>query len=240
MTHMQRYMCSRFFIDYKTIREQLHVIAQYVGTHYLPSSITTNFYTANNSNEIAHIQYYLQHRLINSKYGSEQIDPVDLMNARLCLLFLEHLGQVIQQSTVCLTHEDRQLLQYNIYLLKDHYYFEYDRLSQTDAQHFQKYHAGNHSQYRHYSSSNSSRSVMEEWNFFSPSPLVFQSSPSSLSSKSYGAYRSYAQRNHRHPTNPSYGQARNYPNGQGAYRQKQSWWREIVILWCCNSLRESN
>ncbi len=156
---MQRYMCSRFFIDYKTIREQLHVIAQYVGTHYLPSSITTNFYTANNSNEISQIQYYLHNCLMNSKYNSEPIDQVELTNARLCLLFFEHLFVVVQQSTVCLTHEDRDLLLYNIHLLKEYYHFEYERLFQGDNQHFQKYHAYNHPHYHPNSSSNSSRSV---------------------------------------------------------------------------------
>ena len=160
MGHMQRYMCSRFFIDYKTIREQLHVIAQYVGTHYLPSSITTNYFTTNNSNEIPQSQYHLQNRLINSKYDSDQIDQVDLINARLCLRFFENLLVVIQQSTVCLTHEDRALLLYNIQILRDHYHYEYERLFQNDSQHFQMYHAYNpHQHYRPNSSSNSSRSV---------------------------------------------------------------------------------
>jgi hypothetical protein len=156
---MQRYMCSRFFIDYKTIREQLHVIAQYVGTHYLSSSITTNFYTANNSNEISQTQYYLQNRLINSKYDHEQIDQMDLINVRICLLFFEHLIAVIQQSTVCLTHEDRELLLYNIHILKENYHYEYHHLFRYDNHHIQKYHVYNHPHYCPNSSSNSSRSV---------------------------------------------------------------------------------
>jgi hypothetical protein len=151
-------MCSRFFIDYKTIREQLHVIAQYISTHYLPSSIISNFYTTNNSNEVLQSQYYQQNQLINSKYDLEQIDQIDLINARLCLLFFEHLAAVIQQSTVCLTNEDRELLLYNIHFLKESYHYEYERLFRDDSQHHQKYHAYNHQHYIN-SSSNSSRSV---------------------------------------------------------------------------------
>jgi hypothetical protein len=149
-------MCSRFFIDYKTVREQLHVIAQYVGTHYLPSSITTNFYTSNNSNEISQMQYYLHNRLMSSKYDIEQNDQNDYINATLCLLFFEHLFGVVQQSTVCLTHEDRDLLLYNIHMLKEYYHMEYERVFRNDNQHFQKYHPY---PYQTNSSSNSSRSV---------------------------------------------------------------------------------
>jgi hypothetical protein len=152
-------MCSRFFIDYKTIREQLHVIAQYISTHYLPTSVISNFYTTNNSNEIFHPHQYQQNQLINSKYDSEQTDQIDLINARLCLLFFEHLVNVIQQSTVCLSHEDRDLLLYNIHILKENYHFEYEHLFRNDTHHHQKYHAYNHQQYRINSSTHSSRSV---------------------------------------------------------------------------------
>ena len=214
MTHMQRYMCSRFFIDYKTVREQLHVIAHYIGTHYLPTSITTNFYTANNSSEISYIHYHLQHRLMNARCDSEPIDQINLINARFCLGFLKHLIDIIQQSTVCLTHEDRELLLYNICLLRDSYHFEYERLFQNDAQHFQKYYPCNFSRY---SSTNSSRSVSVTTNE-SSFIFVFQSSPSSLSSKSHGSYRPHAQRNHRYPTSHS----RMYSNNQSSYRQRPS------------------
>jgi len=159
MTHMQRYMCSRFFIDYKTIREQLHVISQYISTHYLPSSTITNLYTLNNSNEIFHCHSYQKTQLINSKYNSQQIDQIDLINARLCLLFFEHLSSVIQQSTVCLTHEDRELLLYNIQILNDYYHYEYEHLFHEDSHHHQKYHVYNHPHYCINSSTNSSRSV---------------------------------------------------------------------------------
>ncbi len=159
MTHVQRYMCSRFFIDYKTIREQLYVIAQYVATHYLSSSTTTNFYTVNNSTDLLQSQYYQQNQLINSKYDSQQVDEIDLINARLCLLFFETLAAIIQQSTVCLTHEDRDLLLYEMHVLKENYHFEYEHLFRNDNQHFQKYHVYNHQHYCANSSTNSSRSV---------------------------------------------------------------------------------
>lgn len=159
MTHMQRYMCSRFCIDYKTLPEQLHVIVQYVATHYLPSSIVTNFYSTNTSNEVFNPHLNRQNLLQNSTYNSQQIDQIDLINARLCLLFFEHLSNVILQSTVCLTHEDRALLLYNIHALKESYHFEYEHLFRDDAQHHQKYHSYNHQHPCINSSSNSSRSV---------------------------------------------------------------------------------
>lgn len=216
MTHMQRYMCSRFFIDYKTLREQLYNIAQYIGTHYLPSSITTNFYTANNSAEISSIYPYLERQLRTFRHESEPMDQIDLINAPLCLTFLNHLRQVIHQSTVCLTHEDRELLLYNVHLLQNTYLLEYSRYFQHENPHFHKY--------PRYSSSNSSRSVslgMEMiyvplWN------VPFQSSPSSLSSKSYGSYRSHPPRNHRYPPHNSYNQSRTYSHSHGNYRQRPS------------------
>jgi len=159
MIHMQRYMCSRFFIDYKTIREQLHVIAQYVSTHYLSSSLISNLYTLSNSNEVFHCHSYEKTQIINSKYNSQQIDQIDLINARICLLFFEQLLSIIQQSTVCLTHEDRELLLYNIHILKEHYHYEYEHLFREDSHHHQKYHVYNHQHYCINSSTNSSRSV---------------------------------------------------------------------------------
>ncbi|CAF1179856.1 unnamed protein product [Rotaria sp. Silwood1] len=215
MIHMQRYMCSRFFIDYKTIPEQIYVIAQYVATHFLPSSIISNLHITNNLNEILQHRYYQQNQLMNSKYDSKQIDQIDLINARLCLLFFEHLITVIQQSTVCLTHEDRELLFMNIHYLKEYYHYEYEHLFIGDNQHHQKYHGYNHlhqHNHHHYctnSSTNSSRS----------------SSPSSLSSKSYGFYRTNSHRNyypHRPSTNLSYHTHKNYPEQQTVHRRNQS------------------
>jgi len=161
MIHMQRYMCSRFFIDYKTVPEQIHVIAQYVATHFLPSSMVSNLHTLNNFHEIFQHRSHLQNQLVNSKYDSKKIDEVDLINARLCLLFFEHLATVIQQSTVCLTHEDRELILINIHYLKEYYHYEYEHLFVGDRLHFEKYHAYNHQQHRNNTSVNSSRSVRE-------------------------------------------------------------------------------
>ncbi|CAF1191878.1 unnamed protein product [Rotaria sordida] len=210
MIHMQRYMCSRFFIDYKTIPEQIYVIAQYVATHFLPSSRINNLHITNNFNEILQYRYYQQNQLINSKYDSKQIDQIDLINARLCLLFFEHLASIIQQSTVCLTHEDRELLLINIHYLKENYHYEYEHLFFGDNQHFQKYHLFNTiQQHCTNSSSNSSRS----------------SSPSSLSSKSYGFGRGNSHRNHyrhRQSSNLSYHTSRNYTEQQTLYRRHQS------------------
>ncbi|CAF4338480.1 unnamed protein product [Rotaria sp. Silwood2] len=209
MIHMQRYMCSRFFIDYKTIPEQIHVIAQYVATHFLPSTIISNLHITNNINEILQRRYYQQNQLMNSKYDSKQIDENDLINARLCLLFFEHLAAVIQQSTVCLTHEDRELLFINITYLKDSYHYEYEHLFMGDQQHIQKYHTYIHHHHCINSSSNSSRS----------------SSPSSSSSKSYGYYRANSHRNYhtnRQSTNLSYHGPRNYTEQQTVHRRNQS------------------
>ena len=150
MFHMERYMCSRFFIDYKSIVEQFHVIAQYVATHFLPSSIISNLHITNNTNEIFHQRAYTQTQLMNSKYDIKQIDEADLMNARLCLSFFDYLSIVIQRSTVCLTYEDRQLLLLQIHYLKECYHGEYEPLFEGDAEHYQKYHVYNH----HYPSHN--------------------------------------------------------------------------------------
>ena len=155
MHRMQRYMCSRFFIDYKTLPEQIHVIAQYVTTHFLPSSIITPLHTTNNLNEIFQHCNYSQNQISNSKYDLQQIDRIELINARLCLLFFEHLQAVIHGSTVCLTHKDKQLLLLNIHNLKENYRRAYEHLF------FGNHHAYNyiHSHYGTNSSSNSSRSV---------------------------------------------------------------------------------
>lgn len=162
MTHMQRYMCSRFFIDYKTLREQLHVIAQYVSTHYLPSSVTSHGYT-NNSSESVEFSAALHHRVMTTRLRADnKIDQFDLLNASLCLQFFEHLLIIIQQSTVCLTHEDRDLLLYNLHVLKECYHFEYDPILIHDNQHYQKYHVyTNSSHYCSNTSTNSSRSVRQ-------------------------------------------------------------------------------
>ncbi|CAF2994863.1 unnamed protein product [Rotaria socialis] len=212
MIHMQRYMCSRFFIDYKTIPEQIHVIAQYVATHFLPSTIISNLHITNNLNEILQRRYYQQNQMINSKYDSKQIDQIDLINARLCLLFFEHLAAIIQQSTVCLTHEDRELLLINIHYLKDYYHYEYEHLFVGDNQHFQKYH--NYNNMHHpctNSSSNSSRST----------------SPSSSSTKSYWNYRvsNNSHRSHyvqKQSNNYFYHGPRTYSEQQTVYRRNQS------------------
>lgn len=206
-------MCSRFFIDYKTLREQLYNIAQYIGTHYLPSSITTNFYTANNSSEISSIHPYLERQLLTSRHECEPMDQTDAIHARICLEFLGHLMQVIHQSTVCLTHEDRELLLYNVYLLRNTYLLEYKRYFQYENPHFHKY--------PRYASSNSSRSVSLEMEIFveSTSSIHLQSSPSSSSSKSHGSYRSHPPRNHRYPT---YNQFRTYSHSHSNYRQRPS------------------
>ncbi|CAF1571341.1 unnamed protein product [Adineta ricciae] len=150
MVHMERYMCSRFFIDYNSNAEQIHVIAQYVATHFLPSLIISNLHITNNTNEIFHQRAYTQTQLMNSKYDSKPIDRSDLMNARLCSLFFDHLSFVIQRSTVCLTYEEQQLLLSNIYFLKECYHREYGPLFEGENEHYQKYHVYNH----HYPSQN--------------------------------------------------------------------------------------
>ncbi len=153
---MQRYMCSRFCIDYKTIPEQIHVVGQYVATHFLPSSDMNNIHQTTNTNERNFIS---ANQLSDSKYDSKQIDQIDLINARICLLFFEHLSAVVQQSTVCLTHEDRELLLINLHYLKEYYHCKYEYLFFDDSQHYQKYHAYNHQHHCANSSTNSSRSV---------------------------------------------------------------------------------
>jgi hypothetical protein len=152
-------MCSRFCIDYKTIPEQMHVIGQYVATHFLPSSDMNNIHLTNNINELFQRHFIPLNQLIDSNYDSKQIDQIDLINARLCLLFFEHLASVTQQRTVCLTHEDRELLLINIHYLKEYYHYKYEYLFHGDSQHHQKYHVYNHQHHCTNSSSNSSRSV---------------------------------------------------------------------------------
>ena len=167
MFRMQRYMCSRFFIDYKTEPEQRHVINQYVTTHFIPSSIP---------NTEQSIQRRQQHSS-NSKSLSSSPDHNHLHNARLCLLFFDHLFNVIQHSTVCLTHHDKQITLMMINQLRDFYHFNYKNLFPEENyyhQHHQQqqrypaypyqhyYHHHHHHRHHNHcssSSSNSSRSV---------------------------------------------------------------------------------
>jgi len=145
-------MCSRFFIDYKTEPEQRHVITQYVTTHFLPLSITN-------------IKQSTQRRN-NQQNSKSSIDQNHVNNARLCLLFFDHLSSVIQQSTVCLTHHDKQSTLITINQLKDFYHYNYKHLFVDDNYHQQqqqRYHTYSHHHHYHHhcssSSSNSSRSV---------------------------------------------------------------------------------
>ncbi len=158
MFRMQRYMCSRFFIDYKTEPEQRHVINQYVTTHFIPLSITNTEQSIQRQNN----------QQTTTKSSSDQNH---VNNARLCLLFFDHLFNVIQQSTVCLTHHDKQLTLLTINHLKDFYHYNYKHLFVDDTYHHQQqqryntYPHQHHSHNHHYyhpcssSSSNSSRSV---------------------------------------------------------------------------------
>ncbi|CAF1071891.1 unnamed protein product [Adineta ricciae] len=187
MLHMQLYMCSRFFIDYKSIPEQIHVITLYVSTHILLIPITNYEQSMNSST---------QRRTQNSK-SSEDQNTVD--NVRLCLLFFDHLSTVIRQSTVCLTHHDKEATLMMVEQLKHCYHYNYKHLFADDTYHQQRYHSyqnhNYHHQHRHVqhcssSSSNSSRS----------------SSPSSSSSNSYKFFRHnnnqrYQNSHHRHHNN---------------------------------------
>ncbi|CAF1146921.1 unnamed protein product [Rotaria sordida] len=174
MFRMQRYMCSRFFIDYKTIPEQMHVITQYVVTHFLPLSMTNIDQTTNS------VLYYQNNNQENIKTSYMQNNnnnnnQNNIINVRLCLLFFDHLSNVIQQSTVCLTHHDKEATLININHLKECYHYKYEYLFIDDNYHHQRYHSQHPHHYHHCSSSssNSSRS----------------SSPSSSSSNSYRYYR---------------------------------------------------
>ncbi|CAF0896602.1 unnamed protein product [Adineta steineri] len=173
MLAMQRYMCSRFFIDYKTIPEQMHVVNQYVSTHFLPLSMT-NMEPSSNS---------LAQRRNNQSNPKSSQDQNNVNNARLCLLFFDHLLSIIQISTVCLTHHDKEATLMNINQLKQYYHCKCEYLFIGDSYHQQRYHSyqnynhnhnhyNNHQQYSS-SSSNSSRS----------------SSPSRSSTNSYRYYR---------------------------------------------------
>lgn len=156
MLRMQRYMCSRFFIDYKTEPEQRHVINQYVSTHFIPTSVFPCEQSMQRRNHSS-----------NWKYSSSS----DVNNARLCLLFFDHLFNVIQQSTVCLTHHDKQVTLLMINQLKDFYHFNYKNLFPEVNYHQQRYQTYPYHQHYHHqrhhnhcssSSSNSSRSVSNE------------------------------------------------------------------------------
>lgn len=162
MFRMQRYMCSRFFIDYKTEPEQRHVISQYITTHFIPLSIQN-------------AEQSIQRRNNQQTTNKSSSDQNHVTNARLCLLFFDHLFNVIQQSTVCLTHHDKQATLLIIKDLKDFYHYNYKYLFFDDDYHHQqqqqRYHTYHpHPHYHHYhhhhhhnhcssSSSNSSRSV---------------------------------------------------------------------------------
>ncbi len=154
MFRMQRYMCSRFFIDYKTEPEQRHVITQYVTTHFIPLSITNTEQSAQRRN--------------NQQYSKSSTEQNHVTNARLCLLFFDHLSNVIQQSTVCLTHHDKHATLMTINDLKEFYHYNYKHLfldnNNNHHHHQQRYHMYSHPHYNHHyhyssSSSNSSRSV---------------------------------------------------------------------------------
>ncbi len=150
MFRMQRYMCSRFFIDYKTIPEQMHVITQYVATHFLPLSITN-------------IEQSQTQRRTTQQNSKSSHDQNNINNARLSLAFFDHLSTVIQQSTVCLTHHDKEATLMNINQLKQYYLYKCKHLFRYDNYHQQQYHSYQHRNHYHYhcssSSSNSSRSV---------------------------------------------------------------------------------
>ena len=157
---MQRYMCSRFFIDYKSLPEQIHAITQYVATHFLPLTCISHLYLSSNPNEIFQHHFYVRNQIIQSNYDSKEIHQYDSTNIRLCLLFFEHLSQIIQENTVCLTRDDKKLLISNIYYLQHTYHVQYEYLFCGDCEHFQKYHSFNpFYSSRTNSSSNSSRSV---------------------------------------------------------------------------------
>lgn len=143
MIRMQRYMCSRFFIDYKTIPEQMHAISQYVTTHFLPLSLI-------NSEALT-----IDNRDSQQNYNQNHVNSV-----RVCLLFFDHLYTVIRDNTVCLTHHDKEATLININNIKDYYHFKYEHLFINDNYHQQQYHSNIH-HYHHCSSSssNSSRSV---------------------------------------------------------------------------------
>lgn len=162
MVNIQRYMCSRFFIDYKTLNEQLHAIAQYVATHFLPSAYLSNLNLTNNADEILQRRVYQQKQLLNSKNDPKQIDQSDLINARLCLLFFDHLSEVIRKSTVCLTHDDKQLLLNNITYINNCFHYEYDWLFVGDIEHHQKYHGYNYMP--HFCAKSSTTSSRSVWN----------------------------------------------------------------------------
>ena len=166
MCRMQRYMCSRFFIDYKTVPEQIHVITQYVTTHFLPLSMSS---LVDPGQPLMECRVPPTATSSHSKSSLVQnTEHNHLVNARLCLLFFDHLLSVIQQSTVCLTHHDKEMTWIHINNLKESYHYKYEHLFLGDHQHFQQYHMYHHhhhqqqQQYHHHcssSSSNSSRSV---------------------------------------------------------------------------------
>ena len=158
---MQRYMCSRFFIDYKTIPEQIHVINQYITTHFLPLAMS-------NPMELNESPFF--HRSSSSQLNltTKLPEQINLNNARLCLLFFDHLLTVIQLSTVCLTHHDKELTLLSIHQLRESYHYKYEYLFVGDQHHYQRYHVPSHvNQHQHCSSSssNSSRSVRSSFFF---------------------------------------------------------------------------
>jgi hypothetical protein len=144
MIDIQRYMCSRFFIDFKTLTEQMLTITKYVATHFLPCSMINELFETNAINDIFRLLNY-QH---SSSAMSKAIDPLESINARLCLLFFEYLLAVIHQSCVCLAGDDKDILLNNIRTLKECYHVEYEYLFAHDDEHHRKYHTFQ-SQYVH-------------------------------------------------------------------------------------------
>ena len=135
---MQRYMCSRFFIDFKTLSEQISVVTKYVSTHFLPSS-TINVLSEQNPLYQIYVQVQAK-QMASPPPSTTEIDDFQLRNARLCLLFFESLLAVIQQSCVCLTGDDKGQLLSQMRLLQECYHQEHDHLFIHDPEHMRKYH----------------------------------------------------------------------------------------------------
>ena len=136
MIDMERYMSSRFFIDFKTLPEQISVITKYVASHFLPCS------TVNELFERYPIHQVLQN-LQNQSSQSKEIVPTDYISARLCLQFFDHLFFIIQRSCVCLSIDERDHLLRRISELKYCYHLEYEYLFANDEDHRRIHHAGN-------------------------------------------------------------------------------------------------
>lgn len=134
MYQMQRYMCSRFFIDFKTLPEQISVIAKYVASHFLPCSRVTDLFE---TYDIPMIYQILQSTINPSR----EMDPARKSNCTLCLDFFQRLNLVIYGSCVCLTSNEKEVLIMNLSYLRECYHAEYEYLFQGDHEHQQIYHA---------------------------------------------------------------------------------------------------